>query len=68
MKLSKAFDCFSYGLLIEYMSAYGLAPDAMDMLISYLSDRVQQVSQHMRTDLKGFNQGSILGPLLLNLF
>ena len=56
--LSNAFDCLPFGLLIENMSAYGLAPDTMDMLISHLSDRVQQVSQHIRKGLKGFNRGS----------
>ena len=45
MDLSKAFDFLSHGLLIEKLRAYGLAPEAIDLLSSYmyLSDRVQQV-------------------------
>ena len=43
MDLSKAFACLPHGLLIEKLRAYGLAPEAIDLLSSYLSDRVQQV-------------------------
>ena len=43
MDLSKAFDCLPHDLLIEKLRAYGLAPDAVSLLSSYLSDRVQQV-------------------------
>ena len=43
MDLSKAFDCLPHDLLIEKLRAYGLAPDAVSFLSSYLSDRVQQV-------------------------
>ena len=43
MDLSKAFDCLPHGLLIEKLRAYGLAPEAIDLLSSYLSNRVQQV-------------------------
>ena len=41
--LSKAFDCLPHNLLIEKLRAYGLAPDAINLLSSYLSDRVKQV-------------------------
>ena len=43
MDLSKAFDCLPHGLLIEKLRAYGLAQEGIDLLGSYLSDRVQQV-------------------------
>ena len=43
MDLSKVFDCLPYVLLIEKLRAYGLDPDAIGLLSSYLSDRVQQV-------------------------
>ena len=41
--LSKAFDGLPYGLLIEKLRPYGLAPEAIDLLSSYLSDIMQQV-------------------------
>ena len=67
MHLSKAFDCLPHGLLIKKLGAYGLVTEAIDLLSSYLSDRVQQVGlgSHISTwekILKGVPQGSILGP------
>ena len=61
-----------HGLLNEKLRAYGLAPEAIDLLSSYLSDRVQQVRLGSHTStwekiLKGVPQGSILGTLLFNV-
>ena len=52
MDLSKAFDCLPHGLLIERLRAYGLFPDAIDLLSSYLSDRVQQFRLRLHTSTR----------------
>ena len=71
--LSKALDFMTHDLLIAKLHALNFDMNALNLIFDYLTERKQRVKINSRFSsyldkFQGAPQGSILGPLLFNLF
>ena len=71
--MSKAFDSLHLLLLLSKLEAYGFEDEIINLLKSYLCNRINRVKignkiSFTRIVNRGCHQGSSLGPLLWNIF
>ena len=73
MDLSKAFDTLNYDLLTTKLEAYGFSENSLNYIQCYLRNRLQRANVNNNFSLwkdpfAGVPQGSILGPLIFNIY
>ena len=71
--LSETFDCLSYEIIIAKLNAYGFLLSALKLISNYLTDRkertkINNLYNSWEDILFEVPQGSILGPIFLNIF
>ena len=73
LDLSKAFDSINHKILLHKLHELGFSKNALNVIESYLSHRLQKtIVNHVESDwielYQEVPQGTILDPLLFNLF